>query len=155
MNAVLAIDPGTTESGWVAFQDGAIVEKGIDANQAVLVRASAARSWGAHLAVEMIASYGMPVGREVFETCLWIGRFLQAAQPCETHLIYRKDVKMHLCNSMRARDAHIRQALLDRFGPGREIAIGRKASQGPLYGIKKHMWAALAVAVTFSDRSSA
>src|SRR5699024_5972970 len=104
---------------------------------------------GERLVVEMIASDGMPVGREVFETCLWIGRFIQAAGGAE--LVYRRDVKLHLCGSARAKDANIRQALIDRFGPGREKAIGIKAQPGPLYGFKRDMWAALAVAVTYAD----
>ena len=100
-----------------------------------------------NLAVEMIASYGMPVGREVFETCVFIGRLLQqwyqTHPPSTAQLVYRKDVKMHLCGSPRAKDAHIRQALLDKLGP-----VGTKKEKGPLYGVKSHAWAALAVAVT-------
>jgi len=48
-------------------------------------------------------------------------------------------------------DSTIRQAMLDRYGPGREKAIGKKKSPGPLYGIRKDEWQALALAVTFFD----
>jgi hypothetical protein len=95
-------------------------------------------------AIEMVASYGMPVGREVFETVRWIGRFQQAWRDPETvRFVYRKDVKLHLCGSARAKDANIRQALIDKLGP-----VGTKAVPGPLYGVKSHIWSALAVAVT-------
>lgn len=81
------------------------------------------------LVIEMIASYGMPVGKEVFETCVWIGRFIQA-HSSKYRLVYRADVKMHLCHSMKANDATIRQALIDRFG-----APGTKKNPGLLYGM--------------------
>jgi hypothetical protein len=45
----------------------------------------------------------------------------------------------------------VRQALIDKFGPGKELAIGKKASQGPLYGLTGDFWAALGVAVTASE----
>lgn len=64
----------------------------------------------------MIASYGMPVGKEVFDTCVWIGRFIEAFD-LEYEYVYRKDEKMNLCHSMKAKDSNIRQALIDRFGP--------------------------------------
>ncbi len=101
-------------------------------------------------AIEMIASYGMAVGREVFETCVWIGRFQEAIEQHGglVRLIYRRDVKLYHCQSARANDANIRAALIDRYGPGRERAIGIKRSPGPLFGIKADVWSALAVALT-------
>lgn len=101
------------------------------------------------LAIEMIASYGMPVGREVFETCVWIGRFIEAWGGPYT-LVYRKDVKLHLCGQPRAKDSNIRQALIDRYG-GKDRAVGKKATPGPLYGVSADVWSALAIAVTFAD----
>lgn len=147
---MLAIDPGPQQSAWVQYMAGAPMKAGISDNDELL--RDLYRVWEPlcePVVIEMIASYGMPVGRDVFETCLWIGRFMEAADGAD--LVYRKDVKMHLCQSPRAKDANIRQALIDRFGPGKEAAIGKKASPGPLYGFKADMWAALAVAVTYAD----
>jgi len=72
-----------------------------------------------------------------------IGRFAEVSRGSAS-LVFRRDVKMHLCGSARAKDANIRQALLDRLGP-----VGTKKAPGPLYGVKSHIWAALAVAVTY------
>lgn len=146
MSMILAIDPGTTESGW-ALLDGARVDgSGVLPNRDMLHRIE--NYWRSPdvrtLAIEMIASYGMAVGREVFETCVWIGRFQQAwHDPESVRLVYRKDVKLHLCGSPRAKDPNIRQALIDMLG-----APGTKAKPGGTYGVKSHAWPALAVAVT-------
>lgn len=150
---ILAIDPGTTESGWCLFagQKG-VAMSGVDKNSALLGMLLQHDNWPQHdiLAIEMIASYGMPVGREVFESCVWIGRFVQSWRaPDDVRLIYRRDVKLHLCDSSKAKDTNIRQALIDRLGP-----IGTKKDPGPLYGVKSHAWAALAVAVTCFDNLS-
>lgn len=105
----------------------------------------------APLCIEWIESMGMRVGAEVFETCRWVGRFEQA-YPGPVHLITRHAVKLYLCESRRAKDADIHQALLDRFGPGRAAAVGVKAKPGPLFGVAGHAWSALAVAVTFAEQ---
>tara|TARA_Y100001963_G_scaffold158965_1_gene260586 strand:+ start:124 stop:600 length:477 start_codon:yes stop_codon:yes gene_type:complete len=151
---LLSIDPGSEQSGWVVYDSaydprtGCVVAAGISPNAELLERV---RGGGAdQLVVEMIASYGMPVGREVFDTCVWIGRFWEAF-PGERDRVYRKDVKMCVCSDPRAKDSNVRQALIDMFGPGRSRAIGTKGEPGPLYGFKRDMWAALAVAVTWIE----
>lgn len=148
---ILAIDPGTEQSGWCIYHpERGVLGAGVKPNDVMLyeIRHSCAEV----LALEMVASYGMAVGKEVFETVRWIGRFQQTwRRPDDTMLIYRRDVKLHLCNSARAKDANIRQALLDRFpraGGGKTPQIGTKAKPGPLYGVSSHAWSALAVAVT-------
>jgi hypothetical protein len=124
---ILALDPGTTETAFVLYQAGPIhpiLEHDKVPNAEVLeLLPRFSRLPGVTLAVEMIASYGMPVGREVFETCVWIGRFVQAWQPGAHEFVYRRDVKMYLCGSNRAKDGNIRQALLDLARPRR--AAGR------------------------------
>lgn len=144
---VLALDPGPVQTGWCVFgSDGTVRHSGITENLEMLKIVSDMPHLVDMLAVEMIASYGMAVGKEVFQTCVWIGRFAQAwgertDKPFAP--VYRKDVKMHLCQHPRAKDANIRQALIDRLGP-----IGTKKKPGPLYGIRSHIWPALGVALT-------
>ncbi len=108
------------------------------------------------LAIEMVESFGMAVGREVFQTCVWTGRFIETwnIKGFPWNPVTRKQVKMHLCNSMRAKDANIRAALIDKFG-GKDAAIGRKKTPGPLFGISADVWSALAVGITFTEGGSA
>lgn len=156
MNAVVAIDPGTTQSGWVIYSGGRVHDSGVMPNGDMVTWLAARADNGARLAIEMIASYGMAVGREVFETCVWIGRFKQAWHtPDAVQLVYRKDVKLHLCGTTKAKDPNIRQALIDLFpatGGGKTPQIGTKGQPGPLYGVSSHAWPALAVAITVTDR---
>lgn len=94
--------------------------------------------------IEMVACYGMAVGAETFNTCLWIGRFVERwnyLNGVTPKLIYRRDIKLHHCGTAKAKDSNIRQALIDKYGPP-----GNKKAPGGTYGISKHMWAALAVA---------
>jgi hypothetical protein len=159
LNGIFAIDPGPEVSGWCFFVDGRVERFGVVLNGSLLAYLKLGIFPYRTLAIEMVASYGMPVGREVFETVLWAGRFMQASRtPDAVQLVYRKDVKMHLCGSMKAKDANIRQALIDLFpatGGGKTPQIGTKAKPGPLHGVTSHVWPALAVAVTVAAKDQA
>lgn len=148
---ILAIDPGTTQSAWVLF-DGHLIDKGQCPNEELVSRLLNCKSKDRIvMAYEMVACYGMAVGASIFETVLWTGRFIQA-WGAESHEVFRREVKMYLCNTNKAKDSNVRQALLDRFEPtggGKIPQIGVKANPGPLYGVSKDVWAALGIAITF------
>ena len=114
-------------------------------------------------AFEMVASYGMPVGKDVFETCVSIGQFEHAARYSAKHsefnpkfkYIYRKDEKMTLCNSMKAKDSNIRQALINRYAK-HDFKNGKGTKKNPdtFYGVSNDVWAAIAVGVTCYELES-
>jgi hypothetical protein len=158
---ILAIDPGNVESAFVIYKDGVILEKGKLENKIIVenillnnkYRNLLSAEKCDHLAIEMVACYGMAVGKTVFDTCVWIGRFIQAWNNNHTQ-IYRKDVKMFLCNSVKAKDGNIRQAIIDKFPPtgdGKIPQVGTKKKPGPLFGVHDDIWAALGVAMTFEN----
>lgn len=138
----VGIDPGPRESAYVVW-DGTRVMESADLPNGKLAEYLDSADEYTTVACEWIESFGMAVGREVFETVFAIGTFSQYAV---LRLVPRRDVKLHLCASPRAKDGNIRQALIDRFG-----AVGTKKTPGPLLGIAGHRWAALAVAVTAHD----
>ena len=161
MGKILAIDPGNIYSAYVVYDTNTSKLKRIgkidNDDLADMMVNNEFYNCG-HLAIEMIACYGMPVGQTVFDTCVWIGRFIecwtQGSNNKKYTRVYRKETKMHLCNSMRAKDSNIRQAIIDRYpatGGGKTPQIGTKAKPGPLYGVSKDVWAALAVAITFAE----
>ncbi len=141
----LAVDPGSTESAWVLWSGGSIIQSAKIENEALRLFMKQ-RGPFERVVIEMIACYGMPVGKEVFETCLWIGRFIECANGLPVRLVFRKDIKMHLCNSTRAKDGNVRRALIDKVGPQ-----GTKKNKGPTYGVAKDIWSALALAAYDDD----
>lgn len=151
---ILAIDPGNTASGWCVIDDQTCrpLRFGKTNNVTLLanLRDAADDEWDL-AAIEMVASYGMAVGAEVFETCVWIGRFDEAIRT-GARLIKRLPVKTHHCHSAKATDANIRQALVDRFAHGQpNHGKGTKAQPGWFHGFAADIWAAYALAVYAAD----
>lgn len=145
---ITGIDPGNTHSAFVMIRNGIILEKGYLPNHEFLCSIPPPMNednTAGRIVCEMIASYGMPVGKTIFDTCVFIGRIIQ-----HTHwlvdLVTRIQVKSTICHSAKAKDANVRQALIDIYGPP-----GTKKKPGGTYGISGDMWAALAVA-TAADR---
>jgi len=163
MSRILAIDPGNTESGWclIDADDCRPLDFGKDLNANVLLlfrRADIVLAEPEVRAViEMVGHYGtgMPAGKDVFETCVWIGRFQQHALGglgTLPTLVKRHPVKLHHCGSSRAKDSNIIQALVDRFAPGQpNHGKGTKAAPGWFYGFRADVWQAYALAVYAAD----
>lgn len=158
---ILAIDPGNEESAYVLLNPELMpVRFAKCANELMFMHAMDSvqeiydgdPDMDLHVAIEMIASYGMPVGKEVFETCVWIGQLVERFKNFKVTPIFRKDEKLTICSSPRANDATIRQALVDRFAPGTpNKGKGSKKWPGWFYGFRADIWQAYAVGVTYHD----
>lgn len=159
MSTLLAIDPGNTESGWVLIDATTCrpLEFGKTPNAELLDLIEWRLGEAGTVVIEMVASYGMAVGADVFETCVWIGRYVEAVRRyrfdrAEPRLVKRLPVKVHHCHSAKANDANIRQALVDRFAPGvSNHGKGTKAKRGWFYGFSADVWQAYALAVYAVD----
>lgn len=154
---ILAIDPGSTESGYCFIKKGSYIPfkfGKVDNDQMSVILKSNKIKIDA-LIIEMIASYGMPVGAEVFETCVWIGRFMEISPTSNIHRIKRLDVKHNICHSSRANDTTIRRALIDRFAFNvRNHGKGTKKDPGFFYNFRADIWAAYAVGITYLDKEN-
>jgi hypothetical protein len=151
---VLAIDPGCAESAYALVgEDLKPIRFGKIANDGMRneIRRIDSVYEQVETVIEMVSSYGMPVGREVFETCLEIGRFYETAR--YPKLMYRADVKLHICGMARAKDSNIRMALIDRFAK-HDLKTGKGTKKKPdhFYGFKADVWQAYALAVTRIDQ---
>lgn len=114
-----------------------------------------------NIAIEHMESHGMAVGMTTFETCYFIGELKYKLSHelyndiinnmnnnidinINLYRIYRSQEKSYICNSVRAKDSNIRQALIDKFGE-----VGTKNNQGYFYGFKADIWSSFAVAYTY------
>lgn len=149
MTPLLGIDPGTTRSAYVVLHGDRVAAMGIEDNEE-LVRVLLDQPLDTTFAIERIEPrYGLRMGWETIATCEWVGRFVQAGSVFddEPTLLRRSDILRHLAVPPKANaDSGVRMAMLDRWGGE---SAGRKG--GPLYGIRTHLWSALAVAVCFRE----
>ncbi|MFA6509966.1 MAG: hypothetical protein WCV62_05875 [Candidatus Peribacteraceae bacterium] len=130
---ILGIDPGPTESAYCYVT----AEQTVDATNKVgneglieMVRSSASST--GHVALESIQSYGMAVGREVFDTCFMIGRLIQVCKDLGLPytLIPRPEYTRRICGAGKVNDAILRQALELRFGGYGEIVSSEVIPEG-------------------------
>jgi hypothetical protein len=140
---ILGIDPGPIIQSYVVFDGKRVIASG-DVPLAEMVRLIYQDHSEFMIAIEHIDCMGMAVGSETFHTVFNSGRMFSVAAVCR--MIPRRDIKIHLCGSNRAKDSNVRQALIDKVG-----AVGTKRKPGPCYGVSNHLWSALAVAVTATD----
>jgi hypothetical protein len=168
MTRILAIDPGNSESAYVVIDQATrrplyfeklANEKFVTLLSDMLVEFLVTDEDDDPTmlaAIEMVASYGMPVGADVFETCVWIGRFYQELNVVtKPQLVKRHPVKVHHCHSAKAKDSNITQALVDRFAPGQpNKGKGTKAAPGWFHGFAADVWQAYALAVYVADTAT-
>jgi len=139
---VLALDPGTHESGFCRFADGKVIASGVMGNADLLKIVRDDNS--DVLAIEGFLARGNVIDNNCVQTIRWEGRFQQAwGCPDDVLLISRRDVKKFLGLPGSANDAKVNARLREVVGEK-----GTKAKPGPTFGVSSHAWAALAVAVT-------
>lgn len=146
---VIGIDPGAKQSGLVLWNPDSktVMYKLIGDNESIIgcIREAPPKSI---VAIEQLRGYGLRVGNDTFDSIFWSGRFAQAAKSAGMpfYMLPRADICNHLTDNQKCGDKGIRDALIDRYGEQ-----GTKKEPGRLYGIKSHMWAALAVAVVAGE----
>lgn len=156
-NKIFAIDVGTTESGYAIMRfdkdDIKLLSFGKIAND-TLMQIIKNDDYD-QLVYEQFQSFGMAIGESTIESILWNGRLIQAAMDrgIPVDRIYRKEEKLCLCNTLRAKDANIRQALIDRYAKiDKKNGKGTKKEPDVFFGVKKDVWSAIAVGVTWREK---
>jgi len=154
---IMAIDPGNVFSGIVVFNTSTenILKYGKFDNYFVNRFIEANHSKIDCFVFEMIASYGM-AGKTVFDTCVWIGRFIQNIETLNTnkpwYRVVRSKVAAHILDKKKkgevvtgpkSKDSRIRLKMIEYFG------------ETKTKGISKDAWQALALAKYFMDKHKA
>lgn len=102
--------------------------------------------------IENIIPFGGKVGKEITDTCRWIGRFQEwltgyCFEEKYVELVARKTIVTHLTGKSQGGDKQVRAALIDRFGN-----VGTKKAPCFFYGFSNDVWSAFAVATYILDK---
>jgi hypothetical protein len=158
---IIAIDPGTDKSAFVSwdtekddfvktdnkYRMGLVSNQDFYDNAINLIQ----KVWPKLIAFEMVQSYGLTVGRSTFQTVLFVGRMTERFRLTYAHggLTPYFTIKYYGRPTIKAQiggrnDAQVRASLRMRYG---EAKKGEK-----LYGVKKDIWSALALAAALTER---
>ena len=154
---ILSIDPGTTQTAYcfcnydtlkpVSF--GKVDNETIMSDVLPQINDYAIEC----VAIEHMQGYNMSVGKEVFETCYFIGRMLERIAHTQRNVkilpIYRKDEKLAICGNLKANDTIIRHTLIDMFAQhDLKNGKGTKDNKDWFWDFKADVWSAYAIAYT-------
>ena len=168
---ILGVDPGTSHSAWIEYdrEKKRVGEMGYAANSDLRerLRTWEGRIWrkdcgraSVRLAIEGVQPYGakFKVSWALLQTAEWIGVFREAWEAgggTPPEIVFNPALRTHLCGTVRVSSADIHQAVLRRFASNMREAKGTVKKPGPLFGVKEHIWSALAVAVYFAETGGA
>lgn len=172
---LLAIDPGTARSAYVGMTDKYEILAKAKVDNAQVLELIMLGGYDA-LVIECMEPRTLNTGKkqappqrigdETYETCIWIGRFMEAAirRGMDVHRVYRSEERKCLIPSKRnglppleppvpnTPDALIRRALAARFARFDKIrGKGTARKRDVFYGFAADVWNAFAVGVVYLD----
>lgn len=118
---ILGIDPGSEETAYALMgEDYQVIEADKQSNDRFLddTLPDLIDREATTVVIEGIQSYGMAVGRSVFDTCYIIGeaRRIAKLKQVECFIYPRPEYARAIIGGMKVKDSLIRQALMTRFG---------------------------------------
>jgi Holliday junction resolvasome RuvABC endonuclease subunit len=119
----LGIDPGSEQTAYAYINDDYEVIEADKLDNNKFFDYLRNFPWeNPEIAVESIQSYGMAVGKTIFETCYVIGRIIEICE--QKNYIYRlyprPEYARAVCGTMKANDTVVRRAIINRFGGDRK-----------------------------------
>jgi len=160
---ILAIDPGNIESAYVLWDGEKMLDKNYLPNKECLSKFEQQRFQNIDcVVIEMVSSYGMPIGQNTIDTCVWIGIFKQFFHNKEVHLRFRQTVKMHHCHALNGvNDGAINNVLKGKYGddktqkrPNEVIWNDCVKHNGGREYMNGDIWAAFALATSWTEPPS-
>ncbi len=157
MSHVFAIDPGSSETGWVLMDanDMRPSDFGIMDNETFIgyLKAQVVKMLDAMFVCEKIVAQGMIEKKQVMETCQFTGRIQEV---CDPVFVPRREVKMWHCGTPAAKDSNVIAALVARYGDKKDkYSKGTKKDPGIFYGFKDDIWQAYAVGAWYIESERA
>jgi hypothetical protein len=126
-NVIICFDPGNDLTGWCVYsvEDKVLFYKNKEDNLKVIEKFKEffQKYNILQVGIEYPSSYGMSVGQSLYDTCTFVGILIQISKDnnINPELVFRKSVKMFLCNSVRAKDAEVNLRVREYFGEDNTI----------------------------------
>lgn len=126
-NVIICFDPGNDLTGWCVYsvEDKILFYKNKEDNLKVIEKFKEffQKYNILQVGIEYPSSYGMSVGQSLYDTCTFVGILIQISKNNNVNpeLVFRKSVKMFLCNSVRAKDAEVNLRVREYFGEDNTI----------------------------------
>lgn len=154
---LLAIDPGNVESAYVVMDRD--TQKPLEhekvGNEELEKRLLGGELEFDEAVIEVISSYGLPVGKDVHQTCMEIGRLSAIVESLGKKMYgcYRRDVKLHLTGIASSKDVNVRAALIEMYAK-HDFKNGKGTKDNPdwWYKFRADEWAAAGLAVCYIQR---